>query len=74
MPSLRKAINEKCKECIYDPHPGNGNWRQQTGACSYVNCPLWPVRPTSEPRVPGSGEVPEALEKWRQNRGINHAG
>lgn len=45
--SLRKAINEKCKECIYDPLSGQGNWRQQVEACTSRTCPLYAVRPTS---------------------------
>lgn len=45
--SLRKAINEKCKDCIYDPESGLGSWRQQVDACGQVRCPLHPVRPRS---------------------------
>lgn len=46
-PSLRKAINEKCKDCIYD-NLAPGNWRQQVEACTCVtSCPLWNVRPKS---------------------------
>lgn len=48
--SLRSAINDKCKECIYDPLSGLGNWRQQTEGCTSVDCPLFPVRPVSTPR------------------------
>lgn len=48
-PSLRKAINAKCKDCIYDPLSGLGTWRQQTEACPAKTCPLWPVRPVSKP-------------------------
>jgi hypothetical protein len=40
--SLRKAINAKCKECIYDPIGGNGTWRQQVEQCTSFNCPLYP--------------------------------
>lgn len=47
--SLRKSINEKCKDCTYDPL-GEGNWRQQTMDCRVKLCPLWPVRPISKPR------------------------
>jgi hypothetical protein len=43
--SLRKAINDKCKECIYDPLPGNGTWRQQVSECTSPRCPLFLVRP-----------------------------
>lgn len=45
--SLRKAIDEKCKDCIYDPKSGLGQWRQQVQACTAVDCPLWTVRPKS---------------------------
>lgn len=47
MKSLRKAINDKCRSCIYDPLSGLGNWRQQVSACTIVTCPLYPVRPVS---------------------------
>ncbi len=43
--SLRRAINDKCKECLFDPIGGNGTWKQQTAACTSKACPLWPVRP-----------------------------
>lgn len=42
--SLRKAINGKCKDCIYDPLAG-GTWLAQVAQCSCIDCPLWPVRP-----------------------------
>jgi hypothetical protein len=41
---LRKAINEFCRMCIYDPGQG-GTWRQQVDACAAVTCPLYEVRP-----------------------------
>jgi len=44
--SLRKAIDNKCKDCVYDP-ANKGTWRQQVEACDIESCPLWPVRPTS---------------------------
>jgi hypothetical protein len=43
--SLRKAINNKCKECIYCPNSGGGSWRQQVAACTAKSCPLFNVRP-----------------------------
>ena len=46
-PSLRKAINEKCKECTYD-ELDVGTWRQQVAACTMHECPLHPVRPINE--------------------------
>jgi hypothetical protein len=45
--SLRQAINDKCKDCIYDPESGLGTWRQQVDACGAISCPLHPVRPRS---------------------------
>jgi hypothetical protein len=45
MASLRRAIDAKCRSCIYDPGCGGGGWREQVAACSSANCPLHPVRP-----------------------------
>jgi len=43
--SRTKAINEKCKDCIYDPKV-NGTWREQVELCtSEKSCALWPYRP-----------------------------
>ncbi len=43
--SRTKAINEKCKDCIYDP-AAPGSWRSQTENCrSETTCALWPYRP-----------------------------
>jgi len=47
-PSLRKAINAACRECIYDSQPGNGTWREQTEGCTAPKCTLYPVRPLTE--------------------------
>jgi len=44
--SLRKAINHKCKDCIYD-RCAPGNWRQQVEGCTIKSCSLWPYRPKS---------------------------
>jgi hypothetical protein len=48
--SLRAAINDKCRECIYDPLGGGGTWREQVTACTSTACPLYPVRPLAQPR------------------------
>jgi hypothetical protein len=42
--SLRAAIDEKCRDCTYDP-VAPGTWREQVAQCSAVRCPLWPCRP-----------------------------
>jgi len=45
--SLRKAIDMKCKDCIYDPLSGGGTWREQIEACTSGTCPLYDIRPLS---------------------------
>lgn len=51
--SLRKAINDKCKSCIYDSTNG-GTWRQQVELCAVTTCPLYALRPLAMPR--GNGQ------------------
>lgn len=46
-PSMRAAINAKCRECIYDERGGAGTWRQQVEACTSLDCSLYPLRPIS---------------------------
>jgi len=60
--SLRRAINEKCKDCIYDPLCGGGNWRQQVSACAIKSCPLWPYRPQSQSRAGVSSQSERTAE------------
>jgi len=43
-PSLRKAIDGQCRNCIYDPL-SRGTWREQVAACASANCSLFAVRP-----------------------------
>lgn len=62
--SLRKAIDDKCRECIYDPVSGGGNWRQQVTQCTSYSCPLYSVRPLTKSRCNPRKEaksVPEAV-------------
>ena len=42
--SLRAAINDKCKECLFDEQE-RGTWREQIFMCADVRCPLYRVRP-----------------------------
>ena len=46
MASLKKCIEEKCKDCTYD-HAAPGSWRQQVESCMVKACPLWEVRPVT---------------------------
>lgn len=49
--SMRAAINQMCKECVYDDEfKGGGTWRMQTAACTVTKCPLWEFRPVDRPR------------------------
>ena len=51
MPNLRQAINDFCKECIYDPTAEDkGPWRMQVRACEAKECPLFTVRPRNARR------------------------
>jgi len=44
MASLKKCIEQKCKDCTYDP-AAPGSWRNQVEACTVQSCALWEVRP-----------------------------
>lgn len=65
--SMRKAINEKCKDCIYDPQSGGGTWREQTQNCADTTCPLYPYRPMSRPRIAQANRpIPEGLRRYME--------
>ena len=49
--SLRKAIDEHCKSCIYDSL-APGTWRKQVEECTVTVCKLYPVRPLTVKRKP----------------------
>jgi len=49
--SLRIAVNNKCKDCIYDDL-AMGTWLQQVTLCSSSNCPLYGVRPQTKAKLP----------------------
>jgi len=55
--SLRKAIDQNCKDCSYDP-TAPGTWRQQVFLCSAKTCPLWAIR--AKPISP----IPESTLRW----------
>ena len=44
--SWRSAVNEKCKDCIYDEY-GEGTWKAQVEACSMPDCALYAIRPVT---------------------------
>ena len=51
--SLRKCINDNCKNCIYDPVAA-GTWRQQVTLCTVTSCAVYPVRPATKAPIPKS--------------------
>lgn len=55
-PSMRAAINAKCKDCIHDPKAGLGAWREQVEQCPCTGCPLYPLRPLSRKEGRKSGQ------------------
>lgn len=51
--SLRSAVNNYCRSCIYDPlDKGAGNWRIQVMNCTVTKCELYQFRPVSKPKKP----------------------
>jgi len=63
MASLRKAINQHFKDCIYDPIGGNGTWLKQVADCTAFTCPLHTVRPTPRDRSIKEGSLILARER-----------
>lgn len=55
--SLRKAIDDKCRDCIHDT-AAPGTWREQVAQCSCITCPLWPYRVAGSGRRDGDGDTP----------------
>lgn len=75
MKSLRKSIDAKCKDCLYDPECGGGTWRQQIAKCSSIGCPLWPVRPAPRPGSPLADcpRDPQGVSKEWLSRAVDDA-
>lgn len=44
MASLKKCIENHCKNCTYD-NAAPGSWRAQVESCTVRSCALWEVRP-----------------------------
>lgn len=56
--SMRKAINDYCKDCTYDDQfKGGGTWREQVEACAVTKCPLFEFRPVSKPRKANEPDI-----------------
>ena len=45
--SLRQAINDKCRSCVFD-EANVGSWLVQVTLCSCKGCPLYEVRPITK--------------------------
>ena len=51
----QKAIDGKCKECIYDDL-ADGTWRMQVEQCELTGCALHPYRPKSRANAPSKAD------------------
>ena len=56
----KQAIDEKCKDCIYDSL-GGGTWKEQTENCPDNTCSLYSFRPLTN----------ATLTKIREEKYIN---
>jgi hypothetical protein len=65
--SLRKAINDKCRDSL----SGLGGAIQQIDACTYTLCPLYRVRPRITPKRPLS-EVLEGKAQALLSNGFDN--
>ena len=65
MASLRKAIDQHCKSCGYDPLSGLGGWRQQITECPCTSCQLYSVRPRIKQKQPLSQQDNDLLGVYR---------
>jgi hypothetical protein len=63
----QKAINAKCKDCIFDP-VGGGSWRQQVERCTSTDCALFEHRPRPVVRNPNPGPVPPQFARLRRGK------
>jgi hypothetical protein len=64
----QQAINEKCKECIYDPEV-EGTWRMQAEACELIDCALWEYRPKSRSKRPNLVDSASVQPHYEGNQG-----
>ena len=67
--SLRKAVNDKCKDCIYDDAAA-GTWRQQVTLCSSPDCPLYEVRPQTKALIPENVLIYYGIAKTGTSQGL----
>lgn len=58
--SRKKAINDYCRSCSFDPSQ-NGSFQEQITICPVLSCELWPLRPMTKPRD-------RELPAWLQSR------
>jgi len=68
--SLRKSINNKCKDCIYDDLAA-GTWLQQVTLCNAKSCPLFNVRPQTKAEIPENVLTYHQVAKTLTSQGTN---
>ncbi len=68
--SLRQAINDKCRSCVYD-EANVGSWLVQVTLCICKDCPLYEVRsvtksPIAEGTLKAYGVIGAEFAFYRQ--------
>ncbi len=70
--SLRRAINRKYRECIYDAGIFAGTWRKQESSYTAKSCPTFLVRPMPKsdigidrifPRIPVTNQFNTTVDR-----------
>lgn len=69
--SMRRAIDQMCKSCIYDDFQP-GTWRAQTENCVSSTCPLFKFRPLSKETLAknAQGSAASVRMKERHRDGV----
>lgn len=78
-PTPMKAIENMCKQCIYDPCQ-KGTWREQTEGCTSPLCALFELRPLTiatinrkkEVKLAGLSEKERALVLAKRREAAKH--
>jgi len=61
-----KAINEQCRQCVYDPQ-APATWVEQVEGCRGYSCPLYGLRP--RPHHTGHRVTLDKDPRWLERGG-----
>ena len=71
--SRKQAIDENCRNCIYDPQD-RGTWRDQVTNCTVKSCALYGFRPLNKQTLEERKKAkvaamsPEELKKYQSKQ------